>query len=294
MSYDIAATALRIAARFAGKAREGIGQVDMFYRKSIATTTTRGVGTLLAADVPSRHGMNLIGAGTPAQTGLGPSTGNKLLAQIYGNQFHTDNSMLASFNAERLAGLPKPLHDRVAAYMREKPHGGIWLGDGNVVDIGHPVWPEGNVAELQPGGWPDGTTWRDVGGVYLLEHRAVLIGRTLRSGIQTWRHEFGHAVDAALGYRSQEMKFRAVHQAVCGHFVRLNSEEIKYFTQPDGLGERELFAEGFAWYDSIRNTQGPGILLPNTAPPPTFLRSAAAAQHLLAYFDDLYKELRIP
>ncbi|MFG1792687.1 hypothetical protein [Nocardia sp. NPDC049149] len=290
MGLDIAATVLRATARSVGKAGHA---VSTFYRESIVHTTERGVGGLLAADAPSHPGMNPVGAGAPAPTFLGSSTANQFLAQIYGNQFHTDNSWRAMFSAEHLAGLPQPLHDRVAAHMRTSPHGGIWLGEDSVVDIGHPAWPKGNVANQQPRGWPKGTTWRDVGGVYLPDHRAMLIGHTQRSDHLTGRHEFGHAVDAALGYPSQEMKFKAVHQAVLGHFSGMNSEALKYMAQPGGVGQSELFAQAFAWYDYVHKTQGQGILLPPTTPALTFLRSPAAAQHLIAYFDHLYTVLRI-
>ena len=61
-------------------------------------------------------------------------------------------------------------------------------------------------------------------------------------------HEYGHAVDIALGNISSSKEFQAAYKAdraaIKGDFMA--QEELKYYLQKRGAGQEETFAEGFS------------------------------------------------
>ncbi|MFI6369183.1 hypothetical protein ACIBG0_41530 [Nocardia sp. NPDC050630] len=161
--------------------------------------------------------------------------------------------------------------------MKEAPHGGIWLGDGRLLELNHPGWSAATRGGT-PEGWPEGTTWNDVGGAYDVRHRALLAGSPHESDIAL--HEFGHAVDHAFGMPSQAPAFAKVHANVVPLIPHESSETAAYFAQPGGVGEEELFAHGFGWFHDTQQ--------------PRFFDSVAAGHHLTDYYQALTSSIGIP
>lgn len=193
---------------------------------------------------------------------------DEFLRDIYGDRYHTNGSVLAQAYARSLTAVPEKLHRTVAAHMRERPHGGIWVGDGSLLTLGHPEWSVATRGGT-PEGWPQGTTWNDVGGAYDVDHRALLAAQPYESDIAL--HEFGHAVDHAFGMPSQGPAFAEVYANVLPRIPHESSEAAAYFAQPGGVGEEELFAHGFGWFHD--STEQPG-----------FFDSVAAGRHLTDYY----------
>lgn len=171
------------------------------------------------------------------------------LRNIYRDQYHTDGSALAQTYARSLTSAPEKFHRIVAAHTREDPLGGIWLGGISLFNFGHPAIPAVKRGNM-PRGWPPGSSWDDVGGVYSNEYRAVLVRNSGRpsGSLNLALHEFGHAVDYALGNPSQAPAFTELHRSVLPLIQKLTDpESVSIYAQAGRRGKLELFAEGFAW-----------------------------------------------
>ncbi|MGW4094288.1 hypothetical protein ACWEH3_31100 [Nocardia sp. NPDC004718] len=155
---------------------------------------------------------------------------DKLLESIYGDWYHTDRSFLAREYARSLASLPEKMHRIVADHMRTRPHGGIWLAETNLLDMGHPEWSAA-VRVDKPRGWPDGATCNDVGGAYDSRHRAMLVGGKRSGSADTALHEFGHALDDALVWPSQGAAFTEVHARVLPLIQQTSPKAAAYYAQ---------------------------------------------------------------
>ncbi|WP_157181910.1 anthrax toxin lethal factor-related metalloendopeptidase [Nocardia testacea] len=274
----------------------------------VRATPVRRAADGLRAAVPAIHTVDAQGSAAvegaagylgPAGLGLQPHplwpgtiAADKFLRGIYGDRYHTDGSALARTYAHSLASVPEKLHRIVAADMRGQPHGGIWLGDRSLLDLGHPAWSAATRGGT-PRGWPAGSTWHDVQGVHDPNHRALLVGHDKSSGSSNVAlHEFGHALDHALGRPSQAPAFTEVHARVLPLVQRASPVSVDYYAQPGIAGKQELFGESVAWF---YNTEQPGSgfsWFDNTEQP-KFFNSVAAGRHLTTYFQALEAELGI-
>ncbi|MBF6467513.1 hypothetical protein IU427_20325 [Nocardia beijingensis] len=194
-----------------------------------------------------------------------------------------------------MASLPEKLHRIVAAHMREKPDGGIWLGDSNLLELGHPAWS--TTTRRDAPRWLAGSTWEDLSGAHDSANRAVLLGRGLRfadcnvGGIDRAVHEFGHAVDHALNRPSQAPAFTEVHARVLPLLEAVNPGAAAYYAQPGRKGKMELFGEGIAWYYRTEQPKASGWF--DSTEQPVFLNSVAAGHHLTNYYQRLESALGI-
>jgi SPP1 gp7 family putative phage head morphogenesis protein len=119
----------------------------------------------------------------------------------------------------------------------------------------------------RPLGWPEGTTWDDVGGAYNWQANAIVMTNANLNSTPLWSeytmlHEVGHALDSA-GFIDEESglraplsdhpKFREAFLTDLEVMASLPIDEARgkfiayeYYTQPNGFGEKETFAEAYA------------------------------------------------
>lgn len=229
-----------------------------------------------------------------------PNQADAFLRGIYGDQYHTDGSTLARHYAHSLASAPEELHRIVATHMKERCHGGIWLGDSGVLELGHPEWTPATRGGDRPPGYSDRRTWKDATGTYDWLERALLLGRhsPITASADVALHELGHATDHALGWPSQGPAFAAVYDRVLPLIRQESPDAVDYYGPSDSndlneLNEKkeELFAEGLAWF---RSTEQPeGFVWFDSSEQPAFFNSVAAGHHMADYFRTLEKTLGI-
>jgi hypothetical protein len=120
---------------------------------------------------------------------------------------------------------------------------GVYVGDDVLGKLGHAGvshWPP-------PWSWPRGSTWDDVGGVFNPGTRAMLAGNKPGGSISVALHEFGHAVDCALGNPSLRSEFAEAHRRALNLADPAGTNpRWDPFGYPGGAGGDEMFAEGFA------------------------------------------------
>lgn len=204
------------------------------------------------------------------------------LRRLYGERYHTDGSPLARTYARSLALVPERYHRVVAAHMRNRRYGGIWIGDASVLNLGHRKWSVATRHDA-PQGWPSGSSWDDIRGVYDPKHRALFVGHDkATSSVNCPLHEFGHAFDDACGHLSQSKAFTEVYVRVISLMKQTSPEAVAYYTQPGYAGKAELFAEGFAWFYNGKQPQG--LVGVDRTEQPMFFGSVAAGHHMLDYF----------
>lgn len=263
---------------------------NRLYRGKFVNQMKHGLDHEVETDIHSGDQIRKAGSNgdVPSATGTGPTErpADAYLRKIYGEQYHTDGSTQAYEYARSLAELPHQFHEKVAAHMKREPRGGIWLGSGKLHDLGHTEWAASKQRDQTPGAWPAGTTWDDVSGMYSEDFRALLVGHTRYSRENTAAHEFGHALDASLNRLSHGLPFHRFHTKVLEHIKNTIPKLYEYFDQSDRAGKRELFAEGFAWYNKTMRD-------PSDATPPEFYGSVAAGRHLIDFYRMLDKELGI-
>ncbi|WP_344613341.1 hypothetical protein [Dactylosporangium salmoneum] len=167
---------------------------------------------------------------------------------VYGDVLNFDaaGDDWAAVNLTELEKVPAHVHGTVAAHLAERETGGIWIGESGVPDLDDAH----DLAGEQPRGWTAGSTWAEVGGAFRPDRRQLLIGRTANSvhrGGHTATHEFGHALDRALGNPSHGAEWGAIHQeALRGTYLS------PYYRQEGGAGEQEFFAEAVSSWASAR------------------------------------------
>ncbi|GAA5104458.1 hypothetical protein [Nocardia iowensis] len=206
------------------------------------------------------------------------------LRNIYGRQYHHDYSTRAFAYIDSLASVPAGWHRIFAYFARGRPNGGIWLGDTDLLNLGHPDWPPGK--EGGPQGAPNGVTWAHILGLYDSNSRAMLVGRGLGGSVDVAVHELGHAVDHALGEQGKDAvgwlsdgeAFKAVHSIVVPYLRSIDPAVADMYAEPQ-TGRKQLFAESFAWF---HRTYGE-----------SFSGSFIAAEHLTDYYRALSSSLRI-
>ncbi|WP_416563913.1 hypothetical protein [Nocardia testacea] len=262
------------------------------YRDTFSRGITRGADLETEADIYSSHPFG--NRGSDDASGAGPditeTSVDEYLRGIYADRYHMDGSARAHEYARSLASFPERYHRVVAKHMKENPDGGIWLGAGRLHDLGHPAWPATRPRDQRPHGWPDGSTWDDVGGVYSDRFRAMLVGDARHSRKDTLPHEFGHALDDALGRVSEELVFSQFHSKVLRHIQQTSPNIAEYFARPGEAGKRELFAEGIAWRNKTMTNLPVGV---DSAAPPEFYGSVAAGRHLTSFYKALEREVEL-
>jgi hypothetical protein len=111
----------------------------------------------------------------------------------------------------------------------------------------------------QPRGWPLGTTWDNTEAVHLPQQRLLVLaekrrdasGQSVISGRHAgvFRHEVGHAYDAAAGQGraiSSSPDFLDAYIADCDALADEDATELSYYMQGADAGRQEAFAEAFA------------------------------------------------
>lgn len=172
---------------------------------------------------------------------------------VYGDMLHMDGTDDAwtHQNMTELERVPADLHGVVAAHMAVRDTGGIWLDETGVSGMDH----SHDLAGGTPRGWGDGKTFDDVNGVYRPAQRVMLVGRTANSdhrGDNTATHEFGHALDAALGGPSKEGDWGDLHEKALAQ-----PHLSPYYRQAGHAGVEEFWAEAFsAWVTARQRRPG--------------------------------------
>lgn len=202
---------------------------------------------------------------------------------VYGDMLHAKAYDWASFRAlSDLASIPAELHMIVAGAMVGKRDDGImseqgrkkvgiWVGNGGVDELipGEPV-------NERPRGWREGSTFADVDGVFQPWAFALAVGHTDNTradGHTAAEHEFGHALDFAIGNgnagaASQSPEWTALHgRVLADHGPGLSP----YFQQPGYAGAQEFWAEAFAvWARAYRRALSLDMGKPGSLDPEGF------------------------
>lgn len=295
VNNGILGAASRVTESLVGNLNEASDHIaNRMYRDTFVNGISKGSDHKSEADIHGsdqfdKKGFDPTDASAAGLDRAGGSA-EEYLKRIYGDRYHGDGSEKAREYADSLALLPDRFHRIVADHMKQYPDGGIWLGAGRLHDLGHAAWSATKRRDQKPGGWPDGKTWDDVGGVYSERFRALLVGHTQYSRKDTASHEFGHALDDALGRPSKEPVFSQFHSIVLRHIQQTSPNLAEYFARPGEAGKRELFAEGIAWHNKTLQNPPGGV---NSTAQPEFYGSVAAGRHLIAFYQALDRELGI-
>lgn len=193
---------------------------------------------------------------------------------VYGDLLHAQAEDRASFrHLADLEKIPAPMHALVAGYMYQKrakgsDGAGIWVGSAPVPDLDH----MSDLRNQAPRGWRAGKTWDDVDGAHRSNTGTLVAGHSSNADIHgrsAVLHEFGHALDYAVGQRrfdsgsglastdnadvlkgeSWSAAWRKVHAAVAAN---ADSRMNPYFIQPGDAGPQEMWAEAFGMWARAR------------------------------------------
>jgi hypothetical protein len=189
---------------------------------------------------------------------------------VYGDLLHIEDDDQATYRHLRdLSLVPAELHALVARVMatergRLPVNGkstGIWLGSRPVPRLDHAQ----ALATEEPRGWGSGRTWNEVDGAYSPHERRLMVGVSTSSPSrgehgQPALHEFGHAVDHAIGgiLRETDRNFpdRAAHdpewRKVHAQVVAAAPDMNPYFKQDGEAGPVEMWAEAFGEWARAR------------------------------------------
>lgn len=212
---------------------------------------------------------------------------------------HTDDAITKAWIGDLQKGFNETQHKVLAAYLRDKPGGGIFVGGrGSRVpdldDMGH-------LRDVQPRGYAKGKTWADSGGAFSPNNRRVLVGDPAASGsASTMLHEGSHALDRAYQDIIGTAKARAVQitdrpefRKAVDDFQKKDGVTFRAYYSHDGnpTGYRsEIWAEGGASISKARMLgkdpvlavqNGLGIRHTNTA------KAREAAEWFVRYWDDI-------
>lgn len=184
---------------------------------------------------------------------------------LYGNLIKYGGGRAPLVQARALSRIPVEFHYKVAQHMAGKDTGGMHLvprSSGEVWEFNHRYGDEA------PRGWHSGATWQDVDGVYSANERLLISGwgptKSHKRVEETTTHEFGHALDAAMGHRSLWEDWDGIYNGIVyagGKAPGFNP----YFEQEGHAGREEFWAESFgAWTratakaaeDSPKNSEG--------------------------------------
>jgi hypothetical protein len=179
-----------------------------------------------------------------------------------------------------LSKIPAELHQIVAGemlvkrYRPEMPGArpgapGIFVGAVPVSELDHLDDLKGE----KPRGWHEGATFDEVDGVFRPGTMTVAVGHTHNAEHREHsaaEHEFGHALDQALGNISMrdEPLSGGRRASLTSEFTTLHTRMAAvagpginpYFLQPDEAGPVEFFAESFAVWgrrmSRLKSSQG--------------------------------------
>jgi hypothetical protein len=230
---------------------------------------------------------------------------------LYGDMLHARAYDEASFRAlAELESIPFELHQIVAAAMvrrretlaeyrgKAKGNPGIYVGNGGSADL----LPEyfADFAHERPRGWSEGDTYYDVSGTFSPQIFAIAIGHTKnREGAEhsAAEHEFGHALDMALGEGQGQSRYGPNYDARASHtpeWEALHDRVLAnhgpglspYFQQEGDAGRQEFFAEAFAvWVDAYRKAIASERVSDVKSPDPDNYYGNRAARALKRKFD---------
>jgi hypothetical protein len=191
---------------------------------------------------------------------------------VYGDLLHIEDDDQATYrHLADLESVPAELHALVARAMfqaRERwqdrtvgQSAGVWVGSRPTPDLDDMQ----DLAAVRPRGWEDGKTWSDVDGAYRANTRTMVAGASSASQHrgehgQPALHEFGHALDHAVGTLLQQddpnfpdraasdPEWRKVHAQVVNAAPDINP----YFKQAGQAGPVEMWAEAFGEWARAR------------------------------------------
>lgn len=190
---------------------------------------------------------------------------------VYGDLMHISADDQATFrHLADLELVPAELHAIVARSMqhdrlRQAAHGGgkgtgVWLGSKPVSELDHAE----DLADKRPRGWGENDTWGDVDGAFRSHSNTLIAGvskQSQRRGEhgQPALHEFGHALDNAVGdlLRQDDLNAPRVASedpawvAIWKQVVAAAPDMNPYFRQASG-GAEEMWAEAFAEWAGAR------------------------------------------
>jgi hypothetical protein len=164
------------------------------------------------------------------------------------------------YAVERKGG-SEEFHGRVERALDSIPaaaHQALANGGGKVVAGERLTEAVPDLKKQRPGGYPPGATWDNVGGVYYPPDRAVVVAQKERHGRGKTtehdsdrvegmlRHEFGHGLDAALGYPSKSAVFREAYAKDVEKLDPAARASLAYYLQGGHRGPEEVWAEAFA------------------------------------------------
>lgn len=159
------------------------------------------------------------------------------LRRFYGDQLTVteQDTPIVQRHLADLARIPDAHHSVFKAFAKSNG-GGIYIGDRPLPDLDQ----AGDLRGVRPRGHPAGSTWDKVGGAYRSKSTKALIASAPSGSESVAAHEFGHALDDALGNASNKKSFRA---------IVLDAQKAgmsPYYMQPGVAGQEETWAEAYA------------------------------------------------
>jgi len=147
-----------------------------------------------------------------------------------------------------LAKVPHSHHKAVAAHLEGSPTGGIYIGHAPVTELAPSMKA---IAGAQPRGWGKGSTYSQVGGVYMPGHREIGIGVARDGSHSVATHELGHALDATLT-AEQHTEWASLYKAIDSAVI--TTSYFHPLHNPDGHVS-ETFAELYSVWSTGGNVE---------------------------------------
>jgi hypothetical protein len=144
-------------------------------------------------------------------------------------------------------GAPKELVDKVTkamGYIPSNVHELFKAYGGSVVVTNKVTDYKKSLKNKTPRGWPPGSTWDDADGIYIESDKEAIVTSKSSRTEGTIKHEYGHGVDAALGYFSNSPEFLEAYGKDADSIG--GDPKLSYFLQEGEAGRSEAFAEIFA------------------------------------------------
>lgn len=194
-----------------------------------------------------------------------PPTPRQKFQQIYGDRLRIKStSNLVDQRLENLSRIPDSHHKIVAQHFRNgEPQAGMFIGDGAITDLS----AQGRALKgLQPRGWTPGSTFDEVAGVYMPADRQLLIGSKPHGSVSLSNHEFGHALDHALGQiSSNSHDFRVAATKLTHSKVLSVTPYMNAAGNPTGWTS-EFWAEAYGgWSMALKTARNEGEMLLSVA-----------------------------
>jgi hypothetical protein len=211
---------------------------------------------------------------------------NRPLA-VYGDMLKIGGGDAVYTHLAELSEIPAPYHLVVARHMAGWEFGEAVVSSKSVAGVGFdPSDP--------PRGWHEGAVWDDVDGAYNPGTRTFYVGytdNTQGQGLSAAKHEFGHALDDALGSKrtSAHPQWIEIWEGAVHHANGLSP----YFRQQKPAGPQELWAEAFDLYISEKDTDSRVVAVVDKLFHERLgsTRALATARSLVDYFDQIAEEV---